>query len=110
MKVLVTGSDKAFKSEVLCQALNALHQDKSVHLVFITNDNGYAYLASVWCSDKKIPSRVFLPVRSEDYRKVNQRMIDAHPDLVLAFPGEVQTIDLVNRATKAKIPVVEIEG
>jgi len=110
MKVLVTGSSKAFKSETIYKALNTLHKDQGIHLVFITNDNGYAYLASVWASDNKVPTRLFLPVRSEDCRKVNQRMIDAKPDLVLAFPGEIPTIDLVTRATKTKIPVIEIEG
>lgn len=38
----------------------------------------------------------------------NQEMLDAQPDLVLAFPGGKGTADMVERAKKAGIPVREI--
>lgn len=39
----------------------------------------------------------------------NQKMLDQeHPDLVIAFPGGKGTADMVRRARKANIPVMEI--
>lgn len=39
----------------------------------------------------------------------NQRMIDeGKPDIVVAFPGQKGTSDLVRRARKAKIEIIEV--
>lgn len=39
----------------------------------------------------------------------NQKMIDMfHPDLVVAFPGQNGTADMIRRATQQKIPVLNL--
>lgn len=38
----------------------------------------------------------------------NQEMVDAGPDVVVAFPGGSGTADCVRRARKAGIPVIEV--
>jgi predicted Rossmann-fold nucleotide-binding protein len=41
----------------------------------------------------------------------NQRMIDeGKPDLVVAFPGGSGTADMVRRAKRASIEVMEVDG
>lgn len=53
-------------------------------------------------ADWKIHGRAAGPIR-------NQQMIDdGSPELVLAFPGGRGTADMMSRATKAGIPVVQI--
>lgn len=42
------------------------------------------------------------PIRNE------QMLIEGRPDLVIAFPGGVGTADMVNRAKKAGVKVIEI--
>ena len=39
----------------------------------------------------------------------NQKMLNAGPDLVIAFPGGAGTADMVNRARAAGVRVIEIE-
>lgn len=40
----------------------------------------------------------------------NQQMLDEKPDLVIAFPGGTGTADMVNRARKAGVAVINLMG
>jgi hypothetical protein len=39
----------------------------------------------------------------------NQEMLDAAPDLVVAFPGGRRTADMVRRAKRVNVKVIEID-
>lgn len=40
----------------------------------------------------------------------SQMLVEGKPDLVVAFPGGVGTADMVKKAKKAGVPVVEVTG
>ena len=110
MKVLVTGSSKIFQNKDLNAALDAIHQDSPIDTVVVTSDNGYPYLASIWAHDNHVHTRVFVYKGKDDVKRTNQRMMDLEPDIVLAFPGEDATRDILARAANTACTVIEIAG
>jgi hypothetical protein len=108
MRVLVCGGRNYADFDRLKQFLDALPAKPSA--VIHGNARGADRMGGVWAKNKRIPVEVFEadwsngrsggPVR-------NQRMIDeGKPDLVVAFPGNTGTADMVRRADAAGIPVV----
>jgi hypothetical protein len=75
---------------------------------------GADQLAEEWAFERQIPIYIF-PAEWNKYKKAagpirNQRMLDeGKPDLVIAFPGNSGTADMVKKAKKAGIKVIEIE-
>lgn len=70
--------------------------------------------AANWGWDHKIPVGTFNAKWKEYSKKAgairNQEMLDeGKPDLVIAFPGGANTTDMVKRARKAGVEVVEID-
>jgi predicted polyphosphate/ATP-dependent NAD kinase len=70
-------------------------------------------LARQWANRKRIPYRVFRAEWKELGRKAgpirNQQMLDTfRADALIAFPGGKGTADMVRRARKADLPVLEV--
>ena len=76
--------------------------------------SGADSLAEEWAFRHSIPIYVF-PARWTGTDKLagfkrNQQMLDeGKPDVVLAFPGGKGTADMITRARKANIEVIEVE-
>ena len=117
-RVLVCGGRDFNRPEVVHSALEAIegmcaHLELEMVVIHGACPRGAdaavrSCRASFWVmpyrADWKAHGRAAGPIR-------NQQMIDeAHPDMVLAFPGGRGTADMVRRARKANIRVVEIEG
>ena len=72
-------------------------------------------LASEWAALNEVKEEVF-PADWKTHGRAagpirNQQMLDeGKPDLVIAFPGGRGTADMVKRARKAGIEVMEVEG
>lgn len=82
-----------------------------VSLVVHGDATGADRHASNWADKRGVPQRRY-PIRrpNEDGFKRNQRMLDTEPeiDLVLAFPGNAGTADMVRRARMANLPVITL--
>lgn len=91
--------------------------DDLCHAVVIHGqcETGADKLASRWARASGTPE-ISCPADWTRYRKAagpirNQQMLDEHtPGVVVAFPGGRGTADMIRRARKAGIPVLEIDG
>lgn len=119
MRVLVCGGRKYSDYAAVKRELDTLqHNAGMLRVVLVVIEGGATgadALAARWCrehsanvqhiqipADWKIHGKRAGPIR-------NQRMIDEqHPTLVLAFSGGRGTADMVARASKAGITVMEI--
>jgi hypothetical protein len=111
MKVLVCGGRDFNNKELLWQFLDRFH---GISVIVHGASRGADRLAGEWAVFHSIPAQVF-PAEWDRYGKSagpirNQQMIDrANPDTVIAFPGGRGTADMISRAKKAKIRVIEVE-
>ena len=113
-RVLVCGSHR-FKNTVFVYAtLDRLSRDWSPDLTVIEGDApGVDRMAGYWARSRGHRNRKF-PAEWRKHGKAagpkrNQRMIDeGGPQLVVAFPGERGTTDMVDRAERAGIPVLRV--
>lgn len=86
-----------------------------IDLVIHGNAFGADTLVDEWCRAHDIQRAVF-PANWTKYGKAagpirNQQMIDeGKPTICIAFPGGRGTLDMVERAHKANIPVTLIEN
>lgn len=114
MRVLVCGGRRYLDRERVFLELDDLHLQQPITLVIHGGAKGADRSAEAWAMSRGVPWRRFLadfatlgkaagPLR-------NARMIaEGKPDLVLAFPGNRGTADMVRKAFSAGIPVVRVE-
>jgi hypothetical protein len=74
---------------------------------------GADHMASNYAIAKRIPAHTFFADWEEHGKAAgpvrNQKMIDVgRPSVVVAFPGGKGTADMVRRAKKAGIPLIEV--
>lgn len=84
-------------------------------LIIQGNAAGADDIASRWAEANHVPVMPFPADWGTFGRKAgpirNQRMLDeGKPDLVVAFPGGAGTADMVRRAKKAGVQVVEVKA
>lgn len=117
MRVLVCGGRDFSDRDMLARAL-APYKPVPVtavceHKIIAGGATGADALAIEWAEVFGVPFRIF-PANWKEHGRAagpirNQRMIDeGKPDLVIAFPGGRGTADMVSRARKAGIEVVEV--
>ena len=108
-RVLVCGGrDYADRDRVFAE-LDAL---QPIRMVIHGNARGADALAHEWCLSRRVQAAP-CPAKWSKYGKRagpmrNEAMLGHSPDLVLAFPGGRGTADMVSRARKAGVRVVEI--
>ena len=122
MRVLVCGGrdyDDWFK---LHTVLDQIINHKEPYTIITGDAVGADWLARTWCKFNYFQgieaTYEGYPAKWRENGKFNpgaghirnQQMIDeGKPDLVVAFPGGTGTADMVKRAKKANIEVIEIE-
>jgi hypothetical protein len=112
-RLLVCGGRDYDDLKSLGRAMNAACEGKTNVLVIHGGARGADYLASVIAFRAGVTVLKF-PADWDRYGKAagsirNQQMLDeGKPDLVLAAPGGVGTADMVRRARKAGVPVIEM--
>lgn len=113
MRVLVTGGRDYNDSRKVYAVLDRLHAEAGIDCVIQGGANGADTLAVNWTHHAGVPSTTFLADWENQARFAgpvrNQRMLDeGNPDVVIAFPGGRGTADMVRKARKAGVQVVEI--
>lgn len=114
MRVLVCGGRHYDNEEVLFRVLDGYDEfDYRIDTIIQGGATGADALALKWATSRQVPCEVYLP----DWQrwgpkagpKRNQRMLDqGNPGVVIAFPGGAGTADMVRRAKKANVEVIEI--
>lgn len=111
-RALVCGGRK-FKSPMLLdRVLSKLHAKRHFSLVIHGAASGADTLAGLWAKANGIPVLSF-PADWTRYSNRagplrNQQMIDeGKPDLVVAFRGNVGTSDMIRRAKRARIEIIQ---
>lgn len=96
-------------------SLNRELHRHDVSVVIHGNARGADWLADRWARANAV-DRLAFPADWETHGRAagpkrNQRMLDeGRPDLVIAFPGGRGTADMVRRARKAGVKVIEVSA
>ena len=113
MRVLVCGGRNYNDHERVGTVLNALHDRAGISLIIQGGARGADELAFGWARANGVEEIQF----DADWENQgsfagpmrNKRMLEeGRPDLVIAFPGGRGTADMVRKAHKAGVKVVEI--
>lgn len=111
VRVIVCGGRDFSDTVAVARALDSLHAERPIGVVFHGNAAGADRAAHWWAYSRKV--KVFpVPAEWSKYGKRagpirNQHMLGQSPDLVVAFPGGRGTADMVKRARAAGVEVVE---
>lgn len=114
MIVLVTGGRFWKRRDETFQYLSLLHKQYCITLIVHGDAEGADSLANEWAITNDVPIASY-SVTQEEWETLgrsagcirNQFMLDQHEiDLVVAFPGERGTADMIARAEKTDIDVV----
>ncbi len=113
MKVLVCGGRTYADMDRMDAVLDKLHAEAIIEQIIEGGANGADNLARNWALSRRVPFETFKadwenqgsfagPMR-------NKRMLyEGAPDLVIAFPGNKGTANMIKQARKAGIKVIEI--
>lgn len=113
MRVLVCGGRNYDNQDRVNAVLDRLHNDAGVDCLIEGGARGADHLGMTWAAHKGVPRERY----DADWENQgsfagparNKRMLDeGKPDLVIAFPGGRGTADMVRKARKAGVQVVEI--
>lgn len=112
MNILVCGGRDYLDSARVNEVLSKLHYERTISII-AGGANGADKLAVSWALLNNVPYREFKanwPLHGRKAGSIrNQQMLDeGKPDLVIAFPGGAGTTDMVNRARRAGLPILEI--
>jgi hypothetical protein len=112
MRVIVCGGRDFSDARMLNDALNTIHAERAITMLWHGNARGADTLAGEW--GKRNGVRV-IPVPAEWSKHGkragpirNQAMLGQGAKLVVAFPGGSGTADMVRRSRAAGVEVIEI--
>jgi hypothetical protein len=105
MRVLVCGGRNYSNYLFLSSVLNTLHNDKRINYIIHGAASGADSLADQWAAEHHIPVRVFPADWGKHGRAAgpirNKQMLDeGKPDVVIAFPGNKGTRNMIAQATQ----------
>jgi hypothetical protein len=109
---LVCGGRDFNDTEFAYRFLDRIHRQHMIDVVIEGDARGADRIAGYWARKNRIENRKF-PADWAGFGKKagplrNQQMLDeGKPDLVIAFPGGVGTRDMVQRAQKSGIEIIE---
>lgn len=114
MKVIVCGGRSYLDKECVYRTLSELHRQMPITILMHGDAMGVDYWGKRWARMRKshVKEAAF-PADWERHGRAagplrNQEMLDAGPDLVVAFPGHRGTEDMVRRAKKVGVRVIEV--
>jgi hypothetical protein len=112
-KAVVCGGGDFQDVHLLHGTLNVLISEHSITCIVHGGAEGADSLAELWARDWGIERITYRADQRKHGRAAvairNQNMLDAEePDLVVAFPGEGSTEDMVRRARAAGVLVIEV--
>lgn len=113
MRVLICGGRNYTDAKRFAEVLRKLHTEAGISWIIQGGARGADTLARQWAEANGVPHTQF----DADWENQgtfagparNARMLnEGQPDLVIAFPGGRGTADMVRKARKAGVQVVEI--
>ena len=116
MRVLVCGGRTFWDPGLVYRALDTIHAEVGpINVVIEGEARGADVLGKLWAVKRKIEVSGFVadwlrwgnaagPIRN------NRMLKEGRPDYVVAFPGGEGTADMVDRATKAGVPVYTVKA
>lgn len=117
MRALVCGGRYFHDLPWLCEVLSSFENFKGQKITEVIHGNaqGADYLAGVWARQNKVTvyeysadwathGKAAGPIRNAQMLEVGK------PDIVIAFPGGAGTADMVLKAKRAGVPVVELRS
>jgi hypothetical protein len=110
-RVLICGG-RDYQDWGVYDHLDRIHSARPFSSVITGGARGADLLAGYWAERRGIPSDIYPADWAGHGRAAgpirNQKMLDeGKPDLVVAFPGGRGTADMVRRARKAGVAVIE---
>lgn len=111
MRIIVCGGRNYNNYERVCEVLNGIDREKSIKTVISGGASGADALAKKWANAhnkefQEFPANWSIHGKSAGPKR-NQEMLDAKPQLVVAFPGGRGTADMVGKALSAGVEIVE---
>lgn len=112
-RVIVCGGRDYYDQDRAFAVLDKLHAEAGISLIIEGGARGADHLAMSWAAERHVPRERY----EADWENQgsfagparNKRMLDeGKPDLVIAFPGGRGTADMVRKARRAGVEVVEI--
>jgi len=114
MKVIVTGGREFNNEEFVKKILNDFHSKNCITELAQGGARGVDTIAARWAKDLGIPIKTYYadwnryghlagPLRNEEMAN------DFKPDIVLAFPGEKGTRNMIKIASKLKIEIIQYD-
>lgn len=112
MRVLVCGGRKYRDRQRLYLELDRLHKAKGIDTVIQGGAAGADALARDWCAERMVsylnfPANWKLGLSAGPIRN-SQMLKEGKPDLVVAFFGGDGTKDMVSKARRAGVAIMEI--
>ena len=112
-RVIVCGGRGYADRDRVFAVLDELHAELPIAVVAHGDAPGADRLATEWALRRGTLTSAYIAQWERDGRAAgpirNQRMlVEAKPDLVVAFPGNRGTADMVRRAKAAGVPVMEV--
>ena len=117
MRVLVCGGRDFLDEDVVFTALDRLDQESYVSVIIHGGASGADSLAHAWAKKRDV-NLVIFPVPPLEWRRLgpaagpirNARMLkEGRPELVVGFPGNRGTSDMVKRSLAAKVPTAQVD-
>ena len=114
MKVIVCGGRDFDNRAFVWTKLDAVHLDRPITELMQGGAKGADALASEWASYRPEITRYVCKADWEKHGTAagpirNKRMLEWHPDLVVAFPGGSGTANMVKLATEAGVEVISFQ-
>lgn len=112
MRVIVCGGRDFTDHALIRRTLRNIHAETPIKHIFHGNARGADTIAGNWGYEKNIPTHS-VPAQWKKYGRRagpirNQNMLGQGIDLVIAFPGGKGTADMVKRAKRDGVRVLEI--
>jgi ribA/ribD-fused uncharacterized protein len=114
MRLLVCGGRDFNDINFIINELNRINELYNITVLIHGCADGADSIAGAWAEEINIDVKRF-PANWKIYKKSagfirNQEMLDkGEPEMVLAFPGDKGTSDMISRSKKFCIPVIEIK-
>ena len=110
MRVLICGGRQFADAAFLWKTMDELHSRTPITEVIVGGAVGADTLGEDWAKDRRIPYRIFIADWATHGRAAgpirNKVMLDeGNPDLVVAFPGNRGTANMLSQARDARVKV-----
>ena len=121
MKVLACGGRDMMDRQLVFDTLDGVHERKAISLIIHGAASGADRLAGEWAKERELPCDEYpadwnsrwvngrrIYDRAAGFKRNAQMLVEGKPDLTLAFPGGRGTADMIQRALRAGVAVVQV--